>query len=511
MCYGGGVSHIEVPEKALGGKVATAAIKAGAPKSQCNTYEDVERLLKAAAESVGCTKSALPRVSGSIGTVPKHVEGGVIPNPDYDEKDPCKGPADAACEQNWWLLMKFIEGHPPDFHRFRLLEPVRKCQPGPGNCAVAKLRQHHEEAFINLFEAHPPTGWLAGCVPAGAQVDIQAATSCHCPCESSEGTCEESGMSSEDSEETSEDSGTSSQYIGEISDREEECAKAAEAEDLQFLRSQAYQLCGSLHEAMSYHAALGGRLKVLQWLRQEGISFPPYLQMCHAAARGGNLAVLQRVLEQGCHWNVQTCAGAASGGHLALLQYAHQNGCAWDSSTCAAAAAGGHLAVLQYAHQNGCAWDSSAWATAAAAGHVAVLQYLHQNGCAWASSTCEYAASGGHLSILKWLRQHGCPWDFRTSRAAVIFNHLDLLKWARQQQPPCPWWGGLVYDTSVPKPSSCMLVYLLQQRAPLSARQLDEARAAATDMTSAFLLLRAALPDRTPHEVLLSIVSLAFS
>ena len=68
-------------------QVATAAIKAGAPKSQCNTYEDVERLLKAAAESVGCTKSALPRVSGSIGTVPKHVEGGVIPNPDYDEKE----------------------------------------------------------------------------------------------------------------------------------------------------------------------------------------------------------------------------------------------------------------------------------------------------------------------------------------------------------------------------------------------------------------------------------------
>ena len=39
-------------------QVATAAIKAGIPEFECKTYEECQRLLKAAAESVGCTGSA---------------------------------------------------------------------------------------------------------------------------------------------------------------------------------------------------------------------------------------------------------------------------------------------------------------------------------------------------------------------------------------------------------------------------------------------------------------------
>ena len=39
-------------------QVATAAIKAGTPVLQCKTYDEFQRLLEAAAESVGCTESA---------------------------------------------------------------------------------------------------------------------------------------------------------------------------------------------------------------------------------------------------------------------------------------------------------------------------------------------------------------------------------------------------------------------------------------------------------------------
>ena len=56
-----------------------------------------------------------------------------------------------------------------------------------------------------------------------------------------------------------------------------------------------------------------------------------------------------------------------------------------------------------------------------------------------------------------------------------------------------------------------MLVYLLQQRAHLTARHLAEARDAASEMMYAVLSLRAALPDGTPDDVVLNIVSLAFS
>ena len=64
----------------------------------------------------------------------------------------------------------FFEGNPPDLHRFRVLEPVRKLQSGPGNLSVAKLRQYYEEAFINLLGGYPPSGRLAGHAPAHALV-----------------------------------------------------------------------------------------------------------------------------------------------------------------------------------------------------------------------------------------------------------------------------------------------------------------------------------------------------
>ena len=64
----------------------------------------------------------------------------------------------------------FHQAHPPDFYRFRLLEPFRKLQSGSGNLSVAKLKQHYEEAFINMFGNRPPSGWLADRAPARAQV-----------------------------------------------------------------------------------------------------------------------------------------------------------------------------------------------------------------------------------------------------------------------------------------------------------------------------------------------------
>ena len=58
-----------------------------------------------------------------------------------------------------------------------------------------------------------------------------------------------------------------------------------------------------------------------------------------------------------------------------------------------------------------------------------------------------------------------------------------------------------------------MLVYLAQQQVHLPANQLALAHVAATEMTNAVLSLRAALPDKTPHEIVLScsIMSLPFS
>ena len=67
-------------------QVAIAAIRAGTPELQCKTYEEFERLLEAAAESVGDTKCTLPKLPGFFNTVPKRVKGDLVPNPAYDEE-----------------------------------------------------------------------------------------------------------------------------------------------------------------------------------------------------------------------------------------------------------------------------------------------------------------------------------------------------------------------------------------------------------------------------------------
>ena len=133
-----GRSCMEAPESSAGRQgpvqVATAAIKAGTPELQCKTYEECQRLLEAAAESVGCTKSATPRVlaKSSFGTVPKRKEGNLIHNPAYDEEEfkalpeeqqtgqqkrfmkYLQGPS-GSLQEELVIAHEVLEAHPPDF------------------------------------------------------------------------------------------------------------------------------------------------------------------------------------------------------------------------------------------------------------------------------------------------------------------------------------------------------------------------------------------------------------
>ena len=107
-------------------QVVTAAIKARTPEFQCQTFEEYERLLEAAADSVGCTKRPCrwcwPRAplapcpslwkATSFATLPmmrrssrpsqrsSRLASGSAPC------STCKGPT-GACEKHGWLLMSF--------------------------------------------------------------------------------------------------------------------------------------------------------------------------------------------------------------------------------------------------------------------------------------------------------------------------------------------------------------------------------------------------------------------
>ena len=157
--------------------------------------------------------------------------------------------------------------------------------------------------------------------------------------------------------------------------------------------------------------ALFARAAGACWRAVKGthLSCRPGLAGCDLAVRDGRLRVLQYLRDEGFPWNMRTCSEAAAGGHLDFLRYARENGCWWGPETCERAAEGGHLECLKYARENGCSWGKSTCSKAAEGGHLECLRYAHENGCSWDWYTCKEAAEGGHLECLKYARENGCP------------------------------------------------------------------------------------------------------
>ncbi|KAG5189319.1 hypothetical protein JKP88DRAFT_353151 [Tribonema minus] len=171
-----------------------------------------------------------------------------------------------------------------------------------------------------------------------------------------------------------------------------------------------------LNENLSWLAAEGGHLELLQWARANGGAWDE--QTCSCAAGKGHLELLQWARANECPWNEQTCSCAAAGGHLELLQWARANAYPWDVETCSCAAAGGHLGLLQWARANGCPWDEQTCSCASGGGHLELLQWARANGCTWHEQTCTAAARAGHFDVLQWARANECPWDEQTCTGA---------------------------------------------------------------------------------------------
>jgi len=79
---------------------------------------------------------------------------------------------------------------------------------------------------------------------------------------------------------------------------------------------------GSIREnQISYIGAGCGRI---DWLERGGV-FNRWT--CYAAAVGGKLRVLKYLRGRGCPWGSETCRGAARYGHLEVRRWARKNGC----------------------------------------------------------------------------------------------------------------------------------------------------------------------------------------
>ena len=106
--------------------------------------------------------------------------------------------------------------------------------------------------------------------------------------------------------------------------------------------------------------AEGAPLDTLLWARahrrQLGLDHPirwtrPVLR---GAVRGGRVDVLEWARDAGLSWNRETCKAAAKGGHLDVLMWLRANGCPWDEWTVVYAERGGHPETARWARENGC-------------------------------------------------------------------------------------------------------------------------------------------------------------
>ena len=76
----------------------------------------------------------------------------------------------------------------------------------------------------------------------------------------------------------------------------------------------------------------------------------------NVAAESGHLEMLHWA---GCEGNARTCYHAALGGHLKVLQWLRANGCPWNHWVCLDAVDNSHVEVLRWARENGCPWRAS--------------------------------------------------------------------------------------------------------------------------------------------------------
>eukprot|EP00587_Corethron_hystrix_P009281 CAMPEP_0113304708 /NCGR_PEP_ID=MMETSP0010_2-20120614/4618_1 /TAXON_ID=216773 ORGANISM="Corethron hystrix, Strain 308" /NCGR_SAMPLE_ID=MMETSP0010_2 /ASSEMBLY_ACC=CAM_ASM_000155 /LENGTH=368 /DNA_ID=CAMNT_0000158963 /DNA_START=206 /DNA_END=1309 /DNA_ORIENTATION=+ /assembly_acc=CAM_ASM_000155 len=182
-----------------------------------------------------------------------------------------------------------------------------------------------------------------------------------------------------------------------------------------------------------------------RWLSNFGVK--KTFQCCSSDAF---IDTLENILNSGPiesfhdNFGKRACMHAAKGGHIEMLKWLRAVGCPWDKETSTEAARRGHLDLLIWLRQEGCPWGYETCIAAAKGGHIGTLKWLRRNGCPWWEyRMCEFAAKGGHLNMLIWLREEEeCPWGLWTPSAAAEGGHWEVLKWSIIHG--CPYNAGYI-------------------------------------------------------------------
>jgi hypothetical protein len=213
-------------------------------------------------------------------------------------------------------------------------------------------------------------------------------------------------------------------------------ARVGSVDTLRWLRSGGCAISASTCRG----AAAGAHTHMLQFLREEGCGWD--YNACAVAARRGHVSTLKWLHEQGCPWKLdEISCHAAEGGSIETLLYLKQRGVEYNALTMGGAACQGHLAVCQFLAAEGCPWGVHAAETAAIGGHLSTLRWMREHGCLWvATDVCSAAANYGSVEMLQYLKEQGCVFDADTMRAAVQARRLHVCKFLRAEQ--CPWFSS---------------------------------------------------------------------
>ncbi len=167
-------------------------------------------------------------------------------------------------------------------------------------------------------------------------------------------------------------------------------------------------------------AALNGSLSVVKWMYREldrdeelyRLSYPSIVnllggireKMWKHAAEGGHIEILRWLRGVGCPMEGSTFIVASRIGHIKCLQWALENGCLLNHGTLIAslamdaAAEGGHLDILKWIHETiMSSWSASFVHAAAKNGYMDCIKWTDENGCKRGWNVCAAAAKGGHL------------------------------------------------------------------------------------------------------------------
>jgi len=160
-----------------------------------------------------------------------------------------------------------------------------------------------------------------------------------------------------------------------------------------------------------YLVAQTNKLELLKWAREE--------KKCEwdagtikEAAQQGNLEMVKYCVANKCPIDWRACAHAASGGQLECLKYLREEAKApWDSLTAYFAAHNGHLHILEYLVE--CEfdqYDTSACYNAAEYGHLDCLKYLHETAKApWDEDAVRVAHENDQPECVQYLLDNDCP------------------------------------------------------------------------------------------------------